>query len=674
MSRPIARSSCLTAAAVTLLSFGLAAMAATPATPAAPVPAKVEASTPPTTAAVDANGAHALDRADLEAWLDGLVPASLAKDDIAGAVITVVKDGQVLLQKGYGYADVEKRTPVDPENTLFRPGSISKLFTWTAVMQQVQAGKIDLDADINTYLDFKIPERADGPVTMRHIMTHTAGFEEQIKQLIVDNPKYLRPLGQYAKESLPTRVYKAGTTPAYSNYATALAGRVVERVSGESFDDYIEHHIFAPLGMQHASFRQPLPDSLKPLMSSGYALASGESKPYEIVVPAPAGSLAASGADMARFMLGHLAAREGASPLLTAATAHQMHETRANVGVGPLNRMLLGFYETNYNGRRVIAHGGDTQFFHSELHLLLDEKVGMFISVNSAGANHASLRTVFYEGFMNRYFPAADRGPIKAGVSEEVAKQHAAMVAGYYENTRRADTSYLHLLSLIGPVKLAANPDGSITGGVLPAANGKPRRFVEVSPFVWQDPVSRWRLAANVENGKVVRFSNDELAFAMVMDAYPTARSPAWLLPAALVAVVATLGTVLLWPIAAWSRRRHGVKLPLDGAALKAHRVSRWAALAMAATTVGWVVFILLAASGGNLLNGEFDGVVVALQVMTILGYVGGTLAMLWATREAWRLRRPWAARLWTTLLALSGLVLVWTAIQYHLMNFQLHY
>jgi len=520
-------------AAVCLLALGLpvVAAAATPSAAAAPIPATA---TP------------ALERADLEAWLDGLVPATLAKDDIAGAVITVVKDGQVLFQKGYGYSDVAKRTPVDPENTLFRPGSVSKLFTWTAVMQLVEAGKIDLDADLNRYLDFKLPARADGPITMRNVMTHTTGFEERVKELIVSDPKYLRPLAEYVSEYTPERIFKAGGTPAYSNYATALAGRVVERVSGESFDDYVEKHIFAPAGMRHATFRQPLPAALQPLMSQGYAVASDAPKPYEIVVAAPAGSLAASGADMARFMLAQLASREGGAPaLFSAATAKQMHETRAQTGVGPLNRMALGFYETNYNGRRVIAHGGDTQFFHSELHLLLDEKVGLFISVNSAGSR-SRLRADFYEGFMDRYFPAATATPVVAGVPEDVAKQHAQLAAGTYESSRRPDTSYLKVLSLIGPAKLIANADGSLTGGLIPGANGKPRRYVEVSPFVWQDAESRWRLAATVENGRVTRFTTEEVSAIMVWDRYPASQDPAWLLPAFIAAVVATLGTVLL--------------------------------------------------------------------------------------------------------------------------------
>ena len=187
-------------------------------------------------------------------------------------VVAVVKNGEVIFAKGYGFADVEKHKPVDAERTMFRPGSISKLFTWTAVMQLVEQGKLDLDHDVNEYLDFKIPPRADGPITLRNIMTHTPGFEEQIKALIVSDPKRLVPLKVYAEQKTPVRIFKAGSTPAYSNYATALAGYIVERISGQPFDDYIDAHLFKPLEMTHATFRQPLPAAFQADMSKGYAL------------------------------------------------------------------------------------------------------------------------------------------------------------------------------------------------------------------------------------------------------------------------------------------------------------------------------------------------------------------------------------------------------------------
>ena len=208
--------------------------------PAATVPAPApQAATVPPAAAPAAAAPVALTADDLNAWLDGYMPYALHTGDIAGAVVAVVKDGQIVTERGYGYADVEKRTPVDPKLTLFRPGSVSKLFTWTAVMQQVEAGKIDLDADVNQYLDFKIPARDGKPVTMRQLMQHVAGFEEQAKGIMSDDPKS-PGFEALLKQWVPERVFAPGSTPAYSNYGASLAGYIVQRVSGESFDDYLE--------------------------------------------------------------------------------------------------------------------------------------------------------------------------------------------------------------------------------------------------------------------------------------------------------------------------------------------------------------------------------------------------------------------------------------------------
>ncbi len=159
-----------------------------------------------------------LTREDVEAFLDGFIPIQLQRDDIAGAVVIIVKDGKVLFAKGYGYADVKNKKPVTVDTTLFRPGSISKTFTWTAVMQLVEQGKIDLDRDVNDYLDFKIPATFAKPITMNDLMTHTPGFEETLKDLFIANASVMTPLAQYMKTHLPAEIFPPGTTPAYSNY------------------------------------------------------------------------------------------------------------------------------------------------------------------------------------------------------------------------------------------------------------------------------------------------------------------------------------------------------------------------------------------------------------------------------------------------------------------------
>ena len=221
----------------------------------------------------NAPAAAPLTAEDLNAWLDGYMPYALHTGDIAGAVVAVVKDGQIVTERGYGYSDVEKRTPVDPKLTLFRPGSVSKLFTWTAVMQLVEQGKIDLDADVNQYIDFKIPARDGKPVTMRKLMQHVAGFEEQAKGIMSEDPK---SLGYEAllKQWVPERVFAPGRRRPIRTTARRWPATSCSVFPASPFDDYIDKHIFAPLDMKHSTFRQPLPANLVPLMSKGYPQAS----------------------------------------------------------------------------------------------------------------------------------------------------------------------------------------------------------------------------------------------------------------------------------------------------------------------------------------------------------------------------------------------------------------
>jgi CubicO group peptidase (beta-lactamase class C family) len=223
-------------------------IAATSIAAGAQAPAKPEQSS-----ATSPDTPHVLDAYDANAWLDGFIPYAIKSGEIAGAVIVIVKDGRVLTQRGFGLADVALARPVDPERTLFRPGSIAKLFTWTAVMQLVEAGKLDLDRDVNSYLDFRVPTTPRAPITLRHLMTHTAGFEEVYKGLMSHPPETPRPLGEAIKAWVPTRIFAPGQVPAYSNYGAALAGYIVERVSGEPFAEYMTRHILLPLGMVHST-------------------------------------------------------------------------------------------------------------------------------------------------------------------------------------------------------------------------------------------------------------------------------------------------------------------------------------------------------------------------------------------------------------------------------------
>lgn len=640
------------------------------AVPAAAVP---DAGPAIATPARTEGGAQALTAQDATTWLDGFVPYALAAGDIAGAVVVVVKDGQVLVQKGYGKADLATGAPVLPDATLFRPGSISKLFTWTAVMQLVEQGKLDLDADLNQYIDFTIPPSDGKPITLRQVMTHTTGVEEQIRALISDKPAEITPLGEALKHWVPERIHVPGTTPAYSNYATALAGYIVQRVSGEPFDAYIDRHIFKPLGMAHSSFSQPLPPALLAGMSKGYAKASeGEAKPYEFISLAPAGSLAATGSDMARFMIAHLQDGEylGAR-ILGAETARKMHST-AQASVGPLNRMMLGFYETSVNGHRAISHGGDTQWFHSDLQLFLDDGVGLFVSMNSAGRDGATgqVRQALSRGFADRYFPGPESK--RAGVAKDVAQQHAQQIAGTYASSRRADSNLLALSNLLGPVKVVPNADGTISVTLALGPGGAPKKWREVSPYVWQDTTGSDRLAAEVVDGKVSRFTLEPYAPIMVFQRLSTWRAMA--IPLLLASLGVLLLTVLAWPVSALVRRHYRAPYKLSGKDARAHRLVRIAALLVLVVVCAAFALVVGMLSSLTLTSPATDKWIILVRLAaTVVLPVGAAIAV-WNAWHVLRARRRLLAKFWALLVALACLYLLWVGFAYHLIGFGANY
>jgi CubicO group peptidase (beta-lactamase class C family) len=610
---------------------------------------------------------------DVNSWLDGYLPYALHAGDIAGAVVVVVKDGKILTERGYGYSDVAARAPVDPKLTLFRPGSVSKLLTWTAVMQLVEQRKIDLDADVNQYLDFKIPGRDGKPITMRNLMQHVAGFEEQAKNILSEDPK-APGYEELLKQWVPERVFTAGTTPAYSNYGASLAGYIVQRLSGEPFNDYIEKHIFAPLDMQHSSFRQPLPANLAPLMSKGYVLGSDEPHAFEIIGPAPAGSLSSPGEDMAHFMIAHLQNGEyHGNRILRAETAEMMHNSPLTV-LPPLNRMELGFFETNINGREVIAHLGDTEDFHTSLHLFLKEGVGFYVSFNSPGKEGAAgaLRGALFEDFADRYFPVEEKKDVQ--VDAVTSAKHAAMLKGTWVNSRGSQSSFISALGLVGQAKAGVDKKGEL---VLPfkGLNGKPLHWIETAPFVWRATgASHERLAAQVVDGKVVRFSIDGISPFMVFDRAPWYQDSAWLLPL-LCAGLAALGvTALAWPIAAIVRRRYGAKLALGAMALRAYRLSKIAAILILAALGLWALTLTKMITNINNLSSKFDSTVRFAQIFGIVVFIGGFGVMLWNLWTVWSGARRWPAKVWSIVLVLSAFIVLWVACTFKLLGFGLHY
>jgi CubicO group peptidase (beta-lactamase class C family) len=619
-------------------------------------------------------GAPQLTAADAGAWLDGFLPNALKQADIAGAVVVVVKDGAVLVERGYGYADVDAEKPMDPEHTLVRPGSISKLFTWTALMQLVEQGKVDLDADVNQYLDFKVPPYDGKPVTVRNLMTHTAGFEETLKHLIGEEGEAMPGFDAILKEWVPARIFPPGTMTAYSNYGCALAGYIVQRVSGLPFNDYVTKNIFAPLGMHNTTFAQPLPDAMKPNMSVGYEYASQKPHKFELVGPAPAGSSSTTAADMARFMIAHLQdGRLGDAQILKTETAKLMHGTPLTI-LPHGNRMLLGFYESTLKGRRMIAHGGDTEWFHSDMNLFLDHGVGLFVSFNSPGKDAAAhpLRSTLLEMFADRYFPVDV--PKATPLDRKVADEHAAMIAGHYISSRRVETKFMSLLTLVSEVKVFPNDDGTISMSMMVSPTGEPLRWREVEPFLWKQVHGDEVIVGDVKDGKIWRIGIGGFAPIMLFERPAPLKSGTWLLPAFGAALVALLLTALAWPVSALARRYFRSPSRLPAVELTALRTTRLVALATVLAWAAWIGLMTAMLKDFALLSPKTDALLLSLQVVGAIVFVLGTFVGLRSIASTLRGGRGIAARIWAALLAVSLLLSLWVAIAFHTLSFGVKY
>jgi CubicO group peptidase (beta-lactamase class C family) len=301
------------------------------------------------------------DPRELGAFLDRVISAQLREDHIAGATISVVKDGRLFFAKGYGSADLQTGTPVSAQTTLFRIGSVSKLFTAAAVLQLVEQGKLNLHADVNTYLKtFHIPATYPEPITLAHLLTHTAGFEDRETGLYPLTTNDLESLGQWLAKHVPTRVRPPGKLTAYSNYGYALVGYIVEQVSGMPFEQYVEQHLFQPLGMRSSTFRQPLPASLAADLSQGYTYSNGmyHPGPFDVVQGVPEGAMSSTATDMANFMMALLQnGRFGTERILQAVTAQAM-QMQQFTNDPRVPGMTYGFPEQNLNSQRLLVHTG----------------------------------------------------------------------------------------------------------------------------------------------------------------------------------------------------------------------------------------------------------------------------------------------------------------------------
>jgi len=593
-----------------------------------------------------------------EDFIDGSMGALQKVHHFAGAVVVIVSDRQVVFKKGYGYADFAERTPVDPERTLFRVASNSKMFTWTAVMQLVEEGKLDLHTDVNRYLKgVQVPATFPEPITLEHLMTHTPGFEDDVYGLFSKTADKMRPLMELMRDQMPARVFTPGTVTAYSNYGTALAGLIVEQVSGVPYEQYVEDRILAPLKMAHATIRQPVPATLQADLSKGYQWTEGRLKeqPFEYVPWVPAGAMSVSGEDMGRFMLAHL--NDGAldgGRILRVETARAMRGKLTSFSP-KINGMLHGFMESNWNGATAYGHGGDTIWFHSQTTMVPARNLGVFVAVNTDSG--APARNEFMQAFFDRYFPT----PLpKEATPVKDSRPRLARFTGTYAPSRVSESDLTRIIKLIGAVSVAVDDDGYL----VMRDEGVPTRWRQVEPLVFAQVDGPRQLVFREDGrGEIAQFCTSPFCVvAMLRQSWWKGIVPqmVWLGVCAVVIVMALIG----FPITAVLQRK--IQTPIGC------RLTRALAWTTSLTLAFGLPILLISLGDTNQI--VFGTPSAMIQVGLTLFVVGTALAvaLIAATSVAWR--RGWwrmAGRVCLTLVCVASVGTVAWLYQWNLIGWK---
>jgi CubicO group peptidase (beta-lactamase class C family) len=599
------------------------------------------------------------DPAELEAFLDDELGKEMEKHHIAGAAVSVVKDGKLFFAKGYGDADLENKIPVDPEQTIFRIGSVGKLFTWTAVMQLVEQGKLDLEEDINTYLDFRIPDTYPQPITLKHLMTHTSGFEGRLRGSVVSDPNDLVPPREWLISNMPARARPPGDIAGYSNYNAMLAGYIVARASGQPYDQYIQEHIFDPLGMAHSTAHSPIPPDMRAHASVGYTYEDGDFQafPNYTAQPAvlPSGAHRATVTDMARFMIPHLQddrygdANIAEARILNKSTMQQMHSTVYT----PDPRLLgttYGFFDFSDNGQRTIGHSGYIPPMYSLLLLLPEQNLGVFVAYNSEGGGELTNQHLgFQRAFFDHYYPAPAVESIKPPAD---FAERAGRFEGMYSPTAGSYTTIDKVGRLFNALEISDPGDGTLLFTIA----GSEWRFVEVEPLYFRQVDGPIGMVFHEDDqGRITHMFTD-LTPMFAFEKLNWYQTPAFNMALALGCVlmfVSMIPVVLIRFIR--DRRPSGDPKPASRGA----RAAYWIIGGISVLNLLFVIGTVLWGNQPNVLSGTslIYKIVLGLGVLSAVLTVGALIySVLGWKNSYWGI----AARVHYTLVTLAALAFVW--------------
>jgi CubicO group peptidase (beta-lactamase class C family) len=580
---------------------------------------------------------------DLIERLDEAFGENLEKHEVPGGVLVVVHDGNILHARGFGVADLETERPVDPDETLFYLASVTKTFTATAVMQLVEAGKLQLDRDVNEDLRrVRVPPIFDEPVTLHHLLTHTAGFDDRNIGYVARSAEGRTLLADYLATSLPARVMPPGRIISYSNHGYGLAGYLVEIASGEPFETYVEAHILEPLEMSRSTAQTPPPPAFEKRMATGYALdfRTGTMEPVPLGarnIP-PAGTVIATATDIGRYMLAHLGDGEKSGRRILGREMSRIQKSTQFTHHSDLPGIAYGFYERRRDGRRAIEHAGSYPGWFTLMTLFPEEGTGIFMATNmSAAAPHYATLDVLLAELWGE--PAEVEPLVPQNDTEELRR-----FRGAYQPVRYSRTTVEKFAIFDTQVEVSVDAEGRLT---IRPRHGKMEQWVQLAPLEFSRAGTAEKLVFREnEDGEITHLfrSVGDSQFPMAYERLHWHDRLAVQLPYLYAVGSILLASVVVWPlalVARWFLRR------LRGRSTVATNG--------AGTAVGTAVFVslllLVFIAGLDSLLGNSR-----YRLQLIYGMTSEMYALLWVpivttiltAPVTWFALRAWQKRWWT--------------------------
>ena len=426
---------------------------------------------------------------NLEKFLDEFIPPEMESAHVPGLVITVVRSDEVLLAKGYGYADLDNQVPMTPQTNI-RAGSVSKSVLSTGVIRLVEQGFLDLDAPVSDYIsDLDLEDEFGSASTIGQLLTHTSGYHEKVVRSHSPDLDGDETLKEVLHSDLPDRIFAPGTVSAYSDWNFSLLGYAIEGATGKPYETVLEEILFNPGGMKDTTYEQPLPNRIFGNLATGYGWNYPKYRvdivPHDYVRMSPGIALVTNGQDMGTYL--QMLLNDGMwknNQILNDESLAMLLERQG--AAHPLSRgWSYGFVENTISGRQVMYKDGNGIGFASRVVLMPKQDLGIFVSTNHRNLGEGLWLTqaammatrTLVSAILENFVPESATDAYQ--VQPRIEGTNPSRFVGHYQKAGISRNDFFKMEGLLDNKDVKENGDGTLRIG-----SGI---YQEVEPLVFQN-------------------------------------------------------------------------------------------------------------------------------------------------------------------------------------------